>query len=74
MSAGYQTRQDVNRHPSTREPLSRCKKTGGKHGGSEDEEEQGRQMSRERIGETSERERHMSETTEAEMDKRGQSK
>lgn len=49
VSAGDQTRQDVYRHPSTRELLSRYKKTGEKLGGRQDEEDQGRQMFIERI-------------------------
>lgn len=49
VSAGDQKRQDVNRHPSTRELLSRYNKTGGKLGGRQDEEGQGRQMFIERI-------------------------
>lgn len=74
VSVGHQTRQDVNRHLYTRELLLRCKQTGGKQGaaGGGDEWEQRRQMSRERTGETSEKEWHM--TAEAELDKRGRSK
>lgn len=66
VSTGDHTRQDVNRHPATQELLSRSKKTGG--GGMEGGRMRGnkrRQMSVERIGETSETQRHMSKTARA---------
>lgn len=77
VSAGDQTRQAVNLHPSMRELLSRCKKTGGKHGGggggggTEEADVQG-WTRKDRVSKG--RREHMSETMVAKMDKKGQSK